>query len=62
MYKKNSSGHKQPKEWLTKEEYFDKANLLKKGEIDPSNNFTVKADCYNLKISELRKMKEIENG
>ena len=35
------------------DEYYDKATFLKKGEVDPSNNFTVKADCYNLKIEEL---------
>lgn len=36
-----------------KEEYFKRAKLLKKGDIDPDNSFTVKADCYNLPISEL---------
>tara|TARA_A100001515_G_scaffold144911_1_gene150706 strand:- start:1748 stop:2224 length:477 start_codon:yes stop_codon:yes gene_type:complete len=38
---------------LTKETYFDKANFLKKGDIDPSNNYTVKADCYNVRIDQL---------
>ena len=40
--------------YMEKEEYFNKATLLKKGQVDPSNNFTVKADCYNLPISKLR--------
>ena len=38
---------------LTKEAYFDKANFLKKGDVDPSNNYTVKADCYNVRIDQL---------
>lgn len=38
---------------LSKENYFDKATFLKKGDIDPSNNYTVRADCYNVPISEL---------
>ncbi len=40
--------------WMPKEEYFEKAHFLRKGEIDPANNFKVKADCYNLPISSLR--------
>lgn len=43
--------------YMSKEEYFKKATLLKKGDIDKSNNFTVKADCWNLKISELHQIK-----
>ena len=39
-----------------KESYYQDAKLLKKGEIDPSNNFTVKADCYNLPISALEQL------
>ena len=38
---------------LTKQEYFDKAVFLKKGQVDPSNNFTVRADCYNVRIDQL---------
>lgn len=45
--------------WLPKEEYFEKATFLKKGQVDPSNNFTVKADCYNLKISCLNDMETL---
>ena len=45
------------KAWLLgsykKEDYFRDANFHKKGEKDPSNNFTFKADCYNLSISSL---------
>ena len=37
-----------------KEEYYKDATFLKKGEVDPSNNFTVKSNCYNLPISSLQ--------
>lgn len=37
-----------------KEEYYKDATFLKKGEVDSSNNFTVKSDCYNLPISSLK--------
>jgi len=33
--------------------YFKEAIFLKKGEHDPSNNYTVRADCFNMKISSL---------
>ena len=48
------------KAWLLgrmdRKEYFDKARYMKKGDIDPSNNFTVKANCYNLQIKELNEI------
>jgi hypothetical protein len=28
--------------------------FMKKGTVDTSNGYTVKSDCYNLKISELK--------
>jgi hypothetical protein len=36
-----------------KNDYFKDALKLAKGQIDPANNYTVKADCYNMKISSL---------
>ena len=36
-----------------KEAYFKDALRLAKGDFDPDNNYTVKADCYNLPISSL---------
>jgi len=45
--------------WMDKEEYFQNSHKLKKGEIDPSNNFKVKADCYNLPISKLNPIEEL---
>jgi len=37
-----------------KQAYFKDATYHKKGEYDPDNRFTFKADCYNMKISDLR--------
>lgn len=36
--------------------YFSKARYLKKGDVDPSNNYTVKSSCYNLSIEELERV------
>ena len=41
---------------IAKDNFFDKARFMKKGTVDPSNNYKVQADCYNLKI------KDLENG
>ena len=38
---------------MDREEYLKKATFWKKGDIDTNNNFTVRADCYNLKIEDL---------
>lgn len=37
-----------------KEDYYKDARLVKKGDIDPSNNLVFKADCYNMPISLLK--------
>lgn len=42
--------------WITKEDYFDKARFLRKGDRDGDNSFVVKADCYNLSIKELNEV------
>ena len=47
--------------YLPKEEYFDRAVFLKKGETDPSNGWTVSADCYNLPIKELKNIEDLKN-
>ena len=36
-----------------KEDYFNEARFMKKNEIDPANNFRVRADCYNVAIEDL---------
>lgn len=39
--------------YLPHDEYYDTATFREEGEVDPDNNFTFKADCWNVKISEL---------
>jgi hypothetical protein len=39
-----------------KKQYMEDATFMKKGTVDASNGYTVKSDCYNLKISELKEM------
>ena len=36
-----------------KDAYYRDARFLREGEVDQANNFTVKADCYNLSIDKL---------
>jgi hypothetical protein len=43
--------------YMNKKDFFERACFLKKGDIDPSNNFVVKADCWNLKIKDLHQFK-----
>jgi hypothetical protein len=43
---------------MKKNEYFQQAKYLKKGEVDPSNNYTVRATCYNLTIDKLKEKLE----
>jgi len=38
---------------IDKKKFFRKAKHFKKGEVDESNGYTVKADCWNLKIKDL---------
>lgn len=37
-----------------KKQYLQDAIFMKKGTVDASNGYTVKSDCYNLKISSLK--------
>lgn len=39
-----------------KKQYMEDAVFMKKGTVDASNGYTVKSDCYNLKISELKEL------
>ena len=43
---------------MKKADYFYEAKYLKKGEVDPSNNYTVRATCYNLAIDKLKERVE----
>lgn len=38
---------------MPKEEFFQRAIFMKKGQIDPSNGYRVKADCWNMTINDL---------
>jgi hypothetical protein len=38
---------------ISKKEFYETAVFHKKGEVDPDNNFTFKADCYNIPIRSL---------
>ena len=38
---------------ISKEDFGKKSIFMQKGEVDPSNNYRVRADCYNVKIREL---------
>jgi hypothetical protein len=40
-------------------EYMGKSIFLKKGQVDPSNNWTVNADCWNLPYSKLNKFNKL---
>lgn len=52
-YKNNNWGRAWILGFFPKTEYFQKAILLKRGDIDHSNGFVVKADCYNMAIKDL---------
>ncbi len=41
---------------VTKENFYAKATRYNRGDVDPSNGFTFRADCYNLAIQELEKV------
>jgi len=43
---------------ISKEEFYEKATRYKRGDVDPSNDFTFKADSYNLPISELHDVQQ----
>lgn len=39
--------------YMEKSEFYRRAKKLSRGDVDPANNFTVKADCYNIAIKDL---------
>ena len=43
---------------MPKELYFTQATKKHKGEVDPSNGFTFKSDCFNLPLSALQEYNE----
>lgn len=50
--------------WVRKETFYQKAKFFKKGQVDPQSDlrppFKFRADCYNIKISELNTFKGIK--
>lgn len=38
---------------ISPKEFYEKARHYKKGDVDPSNNFTFHADCHNIAIKDL---------
>ena len=42
---------------ISKQDFYKKAHRHSRGDVDPSNNYTFRADCYNIPISELREVK-----
>jgi hypothetical protein len=42
--------------YLPKLEFYSRAKFCRAGEVDPSNNFTFKADCYNIPIASLSEL------
>ena len=45
---------------ISKANFYKKATLYRKGQVDPDNGFVFKADCYNLKIGELDSVYEVK--
>ena len=45
--------------YINKEDYFKKSTFMKKGEVDPSNNWKVSTDCYNLPINKLNNIEDL---
>lgn len=41
--------------WISKEEFFEKAVFLKRGEKSGKNGFYARSDCYNIPISKLNR-------
>ena len=39
--------------WMDKKKYLKKSVKLRKGDVDQSNGFIVKANCFNMKIRDL---------
>ena len=45
--------------YLDKEKYLNDSKFLKKGSIDPDNNWRVRTDCYNLPINKLENVDKL---
>ena len=45
---------------ISKQDFYDRATLYRKGDIDQDNGFVFKADCYNLRIDKLSPIHAIQ--
>lgn len=45
--------------YMPKKDYYEKARKMTKGEVDGTNNFIVKADCWNMFIHDLKSIKDL---
>ena len=45
---------------ISKNDFYNKATLYRKGDVDTDNGYTFKADCYNLRIDKLDSIHEIQ--
>ena len=45
--------------YYPKETFFENAKFLRKGDIDPSNNYVVRANCWNMRIKNLLNIKDL---
>lgn len=45
--------------YIPKQEYFEKAKFLKKGQLDGDNGYVVKADCFNLSYANLHSIEDL---
>jgi len=46
--------------YYPKETFFDNAKFLRKGDVDPSNNYVVRATCWNMRIKNLMDIKDLK--
>ena len=48
--------------YMPKDEFYEKAKLCKKGELDPDSNcnWRFKEDCYNMYIKDLKPIKDLK--
>jgi len=47
--------------FISKERFYQEARFMRKGQMDGSNDYIVKSDCYNLEIKRLTPIAEIFN-
>lgn len=46
--------------WYPKEEYYTEATFIQQGQLDRSNNWRAKCDCWNMPISNLKKIEDFK--